>query len=401
VRCRNCGHDNADGNRFCGTCGDSLGKSAAQPEYVIERILEPLKLDWEPAASSGQISPRREAELDLRPADTSEPMAAVSPTAPPPRRDRWAVDGGGTTVGGPSFLGLSNSGLSATGGYSYLFRDEPERSHTALWVFLLVLLALGALVYAKWQPIRDYVLTTAITHSRPKPPAAQESDTAATTTPGNTAPITTLATTDAPTRTAAEKQPEKIANLQEGLPEGDKGSAADASKSDQGASSTPKNAPSPATTRPDDSAPKQPSAKTQAPAKEDGSAKLASGADGSATAEAKPSRTKMARAALGNEGSELVASGERYLYGRGAARSCDQAVSYFNAAAAKQNPQAFSHLGALYATGECVPMDRAAAYAWFRRAYAREPSNHYFEKNLSMLWREMSPDERQKALGKQ
>ena len=94
-----------------------------------------------------------------------------------------------------------------------------------------------------------------------------------------------------------------------------------------------------------------------------------------------------------------MSSGEKYLYARGVARNCRQAVTYFNAAAAQQNPQAFSHLGALYATGECVPMDRAIAYAWFRRAYAREPGNHYFERNLTMLWREMTPAERQRAAG--
>ena len=114
----------------------------------------------------------------------------------------------------------------------------------------------------------------------------------------------------------------------------------------------------------------------------------------------KPSAAQKALAPQANPGGELVSSGEKYLYGRGVARSCNQAVSYFNAAAAKQNPQAFSHLGALYATGECVPMDRAAAYAYFRRAYAVEPSNRYFEQNLTMLWREMSPDERQRATGR-
>jgi TPR repeat protein len=108
-----------------------------------------------------------------------------------------------------------------------------------------------------------------------------------------------------------------------------------------------------------------------------------------------------APAPQGNAGGELVSSGERYLYARGVARNCDQAVIYFNAAAAQQNLQAFSHLGAMYATGECVPMDRAVAYSWFRRAYAKEPGNRYFEQNLTMLWRQMTPAERQRATGRQ
>ncbi len=392
MRCQNCNHDNADENRFCGMCGESLGKASSQPEYVIKTILEPLKLEWEPKASSRQVSPTRAAEPDLRSARTVEAVVAASPLGAPPRRDERTVDEGRTAVGGRALAGLSNSGAPGNGRYSYLFQDEPERSHTALWVLLLILLVLGGVVYLNWRPIRDYVLTMASMHSATRPPAV------ATTTPGNAASLMSAATGDARTTTTAEIQPH-IANPTEGLTAGDERSAAGASEPDQGASPTSRNTPSPATTRPDNSGAKQSRAETRPAAKPGGSENEASQEVASATAAVKPARK--ARATQRDEGSELVAAGERYLYSRGVGRSCEQAVSYFKAAAVKQNPQAFSHLGALYATGECVPMDRALAYSWFQRARTRDPSNLYLEQNLTMLRRQMSSDERQRALGKQ
>ena len=96
-------------------------------------------------------------------------------------------------------------------------------------------------------------------------------------------------------------------------------------------------------------------------------------------------------------GAELVAKGEKYLYGHGAPKNCQQALTYFKAAAKEQNPSAMSQMGALYATGVCVPFDRAQAYQWFSRALHEDRSNTYLEHNLNMLWRDMSADEKARA----
>jgi hypothetical protein len=379
VHCRNCGHENPEDNRFCGMCGNLLvGRPLAAAEYAIKKT--PVAVSQEARTTQESVAApveNRREPLEAR-AEPVELRESVAPE-PAPRSEKWWVDEGEATVGGPSFLGLSSADTSAGGGYSYLFQEEEERSHKAAWVFLLLLLVLGGVVYAKWQPIRDYVLTTALTHARPKQPAAQDNN-AQPTAPPSSAPTTTVASSDTqpplaitetktaePAKAAGDQKP---ADPKEGLPEDDKQSATDSSKR----AKQPENQPAAI-------ADKSAADEEDAPADEE-----------------KPSSVKKTRAQT-NDGGELVNSGERYLYGRGVQRSCNQAVSYFNAAAAKQNPQAFSHLGALYATGECVPMDRAVAYAWFRRAYAKEPSNHYFEQNLTMLWREMSPDEKQRATG--
>jgi hypothetical protein len=393
VRCRNCGHENPEQNRFCGMCGKVVeAPQTVEPEYLVEKV--PISVERAGSKASTEVPPTAE------PVEPRRETVNVAPSEPARRSDKWWVDEGETTVGGPSFLGLSHSG-SGEGGYSYLFEEE-ERSHAGLWVFLVLLLVLSGVVYAKWQPIRDYVLTTALTHARPQQPPAQDSKSEQNAVPGSSAPTTTLASSDAASQpaitTETKADTSKVPPQKEGLPEQDNAKdASGAPKPDENAKSNSAgkgNAEQPASKQPSakSQAAKDQVAKDQAPASEEDSESA------SAAEEEKPAKNARALP-VSNPGSDLVNSGEKYLYGRGVARSCDQAVSYFNAAAAKQNPQAFSHLGALYATGECVPMDRAVAYAWFRRAYAKEPTNHYFEQNLTMLWREMTPDERQRATG--
>jgi hypothetical protein len=335
VFCRHCGHQNPEQNRFCGSCGNVLApERGAEPEYVGEKV----PITMEQAAPQAAHDVARAAE----PGDT--------------RREPEI------TVSGPSFLGLSSSDSGEGGGYSYLFEEE-QQSHIASWVLMVLLLVLGGLLYAKWQPIRDYLLTTSITHSRPQ----QQQPTIIT--------------------------ENKTAQPEEGLPQADKPSPTAGRPDDSVKSSSP----GASSERAAGAAWKQPAAKSQA-ANDEASANPADDKSANPAAEEKPRKTPAPQDAAGGD---LVSSGEKYLYGRGVARNCDLAVSYFNAAAAKQDPKAFSHLGALYATGECVPLDRAMAYAWFRRAYAKEPGNRYFEQNLTMLWRAMTPRERQRATGKQ
>ena len=86
--------------------------------------------------------------------------------------------------------------------------------------------------------------------------------------------------------------------------------------------------------------------------------------------------------------------GEKYLYGRGAPQNCNQALKYFRSAADEDNAPAMSHLGAMYASGNCVTMNRVAAYNWFAKAQNADPGNRWRERNMNMLWRDMTPKER-------
>ncbi len=420
MHCHNCGHQNLEENRFCGMCGNLLTpKTGSEPEAGIERhehVVEkvPVNLQWRPVSAAGEKPPAAPPETEMERAELLETAPAAERS---PRNGKWWVDENESTVGGPSFLGLSKSDTGGNGGYSYLFQDEPPRSHKSAWVLLVLLAVLGGLVYAKWQPVRDYVLTTAISHSWTKAAAARQTDNQQSPIPPSSAPTTTLATTDpqAPPTIVTEKTTTTPARGRSRvLPRRERKSRPppESPAMRQPGQKHPVRRPHrirrQAVRLPRRKAPRRPPARRQfrpgirrrkIQRKKNRLKKLKKKTRWQArAANKKPSADRTARVEpVVNEGSELVNSGEKYLYGHGVARSCNQAVTYFQAAAAKQNPQAFSHLGALYATGECVPMDRAVAYAWFRRAYAKEPSNHYFEQNLTMLWREMTPDERQRA----
>jgi hypothetical protein len=395
VFCRNCGYQNPEQNGFCGMCGNALAPPrAADPKYVVEKV----------AITPERAAPEapRDAARAVDPVDTPrepEPPEPVAPVAEPARRsDKWWVDEDQSEPtsgsGGLSILGLSSIDSGKGGGDSYLLEEEqPSRKGTG--VFLVVALVLGGVLYAKWQPIRDYVLTTGTSHSRPQPPA-QDTKNEQPSTSATSAPTTTLAGSDAASQPAiaTESKPEQnqAAQPRQELPHADQQSST-AGKPDDSPKPTAARASSERAAEP---ASKPPGAKSPAAKNKAGGHESANPAGAE-----KPAAAQVAPAPQANAGGELVNSGERYLYARGVARNCDQALTYFNAAAAMQNPQAFSHLGALYATGECVPMDRAVAYAWFRQAYAREPGNRYFEQNLTMLWRDMTPAERQRATGRQ
>ncbi len=361
--CPDCGHNNPSENRFCGMCGERLPDS--RPRRSSET--ETSKLFGNSADNASRPTTRPAVEEATYVEERNTPEG--SPAEP-------------TTVGGLSFLGLSGE-TSSTGGYSYLFGEEEPKSHKGAIVFLILLIALGLAVYFNWQPIRGWVLNTALSHMRSEArPAAAPS---ATETPTG-APINNEASSSPP---AIEQQPVN----QNATPQQDKSdpntNSAGSDKQPTGESKPPK-----------DASPSEPSKAPKAQA-QDNNDEASANDDG-----VRPSGTRRARTTdavdrrrgdARPEGSQFVDSGEKYLYGRGVRRNCGQAVIYFRAAADMQNPRALSHLGALYATGECVPIDRALAYSYFVRARSADPTNPYLERNLNMLWRDMTPDERKRV----
>ena len=88
---------------------------------------------------------------------------------------------------------------------------------------------------------------------------------------------------------------------------------------------------------------------------------------------------------------------ESYLYGRGAPQNCDEAVKNLKAASAKANAKARSTFGTMYATGHCVPRDLPTSYLWFALALRVDPNNQVLEKDLTAVWNQMTPPERQMA----
>ena len=54
-------------------------------------------------------------------------------------------------------------------------------------------------------------------------------------------------------------------------------------------------------------------------------------------------------------------------------------------------------MGTMYATGHCVSRDLPSAYKWFALALRVDPNNSVVERNLSSVWNQMTPPERQLA----
>jgi TPR repeat protein len=94
----------------------------------------------------------------------------------------------------------------------------------------------------------------------------------------------------------------------------------------------------------------------------------------------------------------LVSNAEKYLYGQGVPQNCDRALVSLRAAADRQSARARSLLGTMYATGHCVPKDLPNAYRWFALASRQQTDNMWIQRNLEMIWREMTPQERQLAM---
>jgi hypothetical protein len=358
VFCPDCGHNNPAGNRFCGMCGQPLPQRPAAPD----RMVPPAE---GPGPVPAEVFPVESAEAV--PSPLSPTGVASSEYAPP----RAAA----TSLSGPSFLGLSSPGATDEGGYSYLLDDQESPSRVGRWVAVLLLIALAVAIYQEWQPLKTWVHTIAAVHTAPPPPKPVASFNDATITTGNPPAANSLPpveqTVNPPAPNALPQQDKDSTDAATKVP-------AENSRDEESAARKPE---APAVKKP---VPK--------PAKD-----AASPDESQPSAAESKTEPEPRRAAEPRPGNELVVKGERYLYGRGVPRSCNQALSYFRAAAGMDNPRAFSHLGALYATGECVRLDRAQAYSYFSRALAADRSNPYLEQNLTMLWRDMSPDERQRA----
>ena len=98
-----------------------------------------------------------------------------------------------------------------------------------------------------------------------------------------------------------------------------------------------------------------------------------------------------------DKGDAAFRKGEAYLYGRGAPENCDEAVKNLKAASAKSNAKARIAFGTMYATEHCVPRDLPTSYTWFALALRADPNNQILEKDLTAIWNQMTPPERQLA----
>lgn len=340
VRCVQCGQENNPQYRFCGMCGAPLGPPppAAPPEVGRERVRVP--------------------------------------------------------VSGPSFLGL---GDERSRDLDYLLEDEPPRGHARLYLALLLLIASGALLAWHWQrdgyPWSGFILKPAVSPAPLSSPPVPAPDSAAAATPVPVQP------TPNPAPPEAQPAPREV------TPPPAAGTAASAAPDNPTAAAKPPDQ----TPRPIDSsdaggaAAKAPATvsqptsepETMAPAHKE--TRTASALPAPKSVSPKPSPVPPAATFE----DRLVADGEKYLYGRGVPEDCERAQRNLQIGARQSNARAQTLLGAMYATGHCVNRDLPTAYRWFAKALHGDPGNSRVQRDLEVLWKQMTPEERQLAMKSQ
>ena len=340
VRCVQCGQENNPQYRFCGMCGAPLGlpPAAVREEVGRERVRVP--------------------------------------------------------VSGPSFLGL---GDERSRDLDYLLEDDPPRGHGRLYFALLLLALSGALLAWHWQrdgyPWTGYIQRPVV-NSRPPVNSAAGPDPAAAAVPveptANPAPPETkTATEEAPQSAAAEPPADTPSAAAKPPDRASPGQAQTQTQTNDGADSgeTPAKAPAAASQTAEPP--------TSEPAGQDARAVTAT----PVPPVARPKPSPVTPSATFED--RLVADGERYLYGRGVPEDCERAQRNLQIAARQSNAKAQTLLGAMYATGHCVGRDLPSAYRWFAKALHGDPSNSRVQRDLEVLWKQMTPEERQLAMKNQ
>jgi zinc ribbon protein len=415
--CPKCGHDNPQPYRFCGMCGAQLERRRTVAAEASKEEPRPTA----PAAASSilglathepPVPPKAETPKPEAPAPKTPPAAAPRreapfiarersvpiqprpeerpPTARPPEREPARTPASrsslaektapafiyekkepvrapqprpfiydsnrSTAVSGPSFLGLGAN-----------YAEEPRRGRAA-W-FLLALIVIGALIGYQWwragwampeAAVPYWQRAKAFFQGQPSSPPS------ATVTPATPAP--TADATPSPGKagdtTGDSKAPPTNPNATTPQP--------------PAANTDPKTSPQNDTNDENDATKPQPPASPQR----------------SSVTRPAPAQTAAPEVAPADWDGP-VALADNYLQAR--PQDCGRALQILRYAAEHGNPRAGSKLGGLYAAGVCVPQDNVTAYAWFSRALKLDPNNRRLSAARSVVWQQMSNEERGRA----
>ena len=346
--CSRCGHDNPEQNRYCAMCGVRLEKPSAKPAEAAT----PEKVA--PAAGA----PARASILGL----DSEP--------PPPR-----PSGPRPSITGPSILGLGTEPEPA--GVNYLLEDDEPRRHFGLWITLVLLVAVvlaGRHFRAELRPLAGPLYAAVLARVNPQPPAPA-------------APAVPAAAPALSDPTAAAPQPSATGVANDATP------AAGATQEVQTAAS-----PTPPP-KPEDksvSAVSEESVEPAKPSPDTGEDAASKKNTGKAAKYTHASRQRPAEA-VAPEDNPLLQLAQKYIRGQGVHQDCAIGLAYLREAMKRPSAAAASQMGALYATGTCVPLDRLAAYRYFSSALQMAPNNAWLAQERDGLYGQMSSAERRQA----
>lgn len=402
---------------------------------VAEEIKPPLGAA--PVAGADDIDNR----LGLEPESATEARIArprfleinqpAKETKAEPPKQIEPVSNSGTTISGPSFLGLNDRPTTFAEAIGVEEGDyAPRNYHWRAWFAVAVVLGIGGLAWLEWRaqvnqtndgPVE--VVRTKLQKlgqsamseiaGQPAPagnddakPETQVQEQAHAQPPVQTSPVQT--STTGAGNAGAEPTPPGSA------------SAGNAATTVQSGSAPPRNAAStqsgvvagqganPKKADTDNSgeptaAPKKPQTNRQADANTapDNAAKPVLGADEMARAKnASDSAAEAAwlwkATAKGNPDAPVQLA-NMYIQGDGVPRSCEQAMVLLKTAAEKENARARNRLASMYSTGTCVSRNRVEAYRWLSSALTANPNSQWAQQNRDLIWQQMTPDERAQA----
>jgi hypothetical protein len=342
--CSRCNHDNPEPNRYCGMCGFPLETPPAKPA--------------EAASQDKEAQPAR--------ASTSTSILGLNaePLPPRPAAPRPAITG-------PSFLGLGAEPTPDRA--NYLLEDDEPHRHFGLWIALVLLVAAvlaGLHFRAEVRPLAGQLYGAVLARVNPQPPAPA-------------APAAPPVNPASPEPTAAAPQPSASAAANDAPP--------DVGSQPVGAASPP--------SEPDDkgvSAAKEKSAEPAKPGPDTSEEAAPSKNTGRAAKFAHASRQRPAEAAAPEDNPQLQLA-QKYIRGQGVRQDCVTGLAYLREAMKRPNAAAASQMGALYATGTCVALDRLAAYRYFSSALQMSPSNAWLARERDELYGQMNSAERRQA----
>jgi len=325
-------------------------------------------LETPPAKPVEAASPDKEAQPARASTGTSILGLNAEPLPPRPAAPR-------PTITGPSFLGLGTEPDPDRA--NYLLEDDEGRSHLGLWIALVLLVA-GVLAgwhfRAEARPMAGQLYATVLAHVNPQPPAPA-------------APAAPPVEPASPEPTVAAPQPSAPAAAAPPAA----GVSPDAGPQSAGAASPP--------SKPDDpgvSAAKEKSAEPAKPGQDNQEDTAPSKNTGRAAKFAHASRQRPAEAAAPEDNPQLQLA-QKYIRGQGVRQDCVTGLAYLREAMKRPNAAAASQMGALYATGTCVALDRLAAYRYFSSALEMSPSNAWLARERDELYGQMSSAERRQA----
>lgn len=381
--CPKCGEDNSDTFRFCGMCGTLL-EPRLETRVDATRV-EARRPVGAPVPNLPTFVPPSSPPEQSKTANTSESVhPLVVENAPVPANKPVPP------ISGPSMLGLDRPGSqfgpnqpanqpthqptmdslrerSFSGLDSFFEPEQPKNGGRRILLMVVLLAALGG---AGWWAYTNYLGA-----AEPLKP-----DTA------------TSSTSESPAEAPSTNSEAKIAAAAPSVsssPAAGPPPAAPSGQAPEGLSENADAAPDVGTK------PATPAPSTKIAPTEKIAAKREPGLTSARASKADASRQTAPQVA--DTGDADFRKADAFLYGRGAAENCDQAVKYLKAASAKSNAKARSAFGTMYATGHCVPRDLPTSYLWFALALQVDPNNQILEKDLNSVWSEMTPPERQLA----